>query len=286
MTEAALVFDDGPGAGMGHRRRMSALASALEELGVRARMVASDGGPVDAEVVVVDSYRWRVDEPGRFAGRVVAAIDDLARDLACDVVVDPNPGAPLEIHHAARRALVGPKYALVDPSLAGMTARAIANEVTTALVASGASDLEGVGSRMAAELARLLPGVQVRLAVGPWSNSEVPEGVVGVRTDSGLEPALADADIVVTAAGVTLVEALALGRPAVAVVLADNQRRAARGVDAAGAALVAGVADAPEVAASLARDAARRRSLAVTARAMVDGHGAQRVASALLEASG
>lgn len=283
MTRVVLVFDDGPGAGMGHRRRMWALGTALQGLGYLPDLVPSGGGGVDADVVVVDSYRYRVDEPGHYRARVLAAVDDLGRDLGCDVVVDPNPGAAPEIHRAARRALVGPAYALVDPALADLATRPVHERVETALVASGAHDPGLAGPRMAAALAELLPAVEVRLAVGPWTQARPPDGVVAVRTESGLGPVLADADLVLTGAGVTLVEALALGRPSVAVVLADNQLQAALGVEKAGAALRADVSDAPRIAAELAHDLARRRALSAAARALVDGQGADRVARVLLE---
>jgi UDP-2,4-diacetamido-2,4,6-trideoxy-beta-L-altropyranose hydrolase len=283
VNRALLVFDDGPGAGMGHRRRMAALATAMSRLGVRPELVPADDGHVKADVVVVDSYRHRADERGRFEARVLAGIDDLGRDLACDVVVDPNPGASATPHHAARRVLVGPAYALIDPEIARLATRPVADEVATALVASGAHDPRQAGRQMAVALAGLLPAVEVRLAVGPWTELSPADRVVTVRTEAGLGSALADADLVVTAAGVTLIEALALGRPTVAVVLADNQVQAARGVEEVGAALRADLNEAPGVAATLAHDVARRRSLAAAARATVDGRGALRVARALLE---
>lgn len=283
VTRIVLVFDDGPGAGMGHRRRMAALGIAFQGLGCHPHLVPSGEDHVEADVVVVDSYRHRVDEPRRYRAGVLAALDDLGRDLGCDIVVDPNPGADPKLHQAARRALVGPAYALVDPALAALATRPVRERVETALVASGAHDPALAGSRMAKALAGLLPGVQVRLAVGPWTEAGAPEGVVAVRTESGLGPLLADADLVLTGAGVTLVEAMALGRPSVAVVLADNQRQAAFGVEEAGAALRAEISDAPRIAAELAQDPTRRRALSAAARALVDGHGADRVARVLLE---
>lgn len=283
MTRAVLVFDDGPGAGMGHRRRMSALATAMAMLGVRPELAPDGDGSVVADLVVVDSYRSRADDRDRFRAGVVVAVDDLCRDLACDVVVDPSPGATAEPHRSARRVLVGPDYALIDPELARLAPRPVADRVETALVASGASDPRQTGRTMAVALARLLPAAEVRLAVGPWTEGAHADGIVTVRTEASLGPALADADLVLTAAGVTLIEALALGRPTVTVVLADNQLQAARGVEQAGAALRAGVDEAPAVAAALASDAARRRSLSAAARATVDGQGAARVARAALE---
>ena len=117
---ATLAFDEGPGAGLGHRRRMEAVAAELNRRGHECVLVPlSDRElpPSDAgvEVLVVDSYRVRADDR-RFAGaRVVGAVDDLARNLAVDLVVDPSPGAIGSAHRSARRVLAGATYALVPP---------------------------------------------------------------------------------------------------------------------------------------------------------------------------
>ncbi len=95
-----------------------------------------------------------------------------------------------------------------------------------------------------------------------------------------LRPELEAADLVVCGAGQTMLEALATARPVVAVVMADNQRAQAEAV--AGAALVSDAARAPEAAAGLAGDAARRAELSAQPPA-VDGRGAHRVADALLD---
>lgn len=281
MTTAALAYDAGRGIGMGHRRRMEAIAAALAALGWSTALVAADEGAV-ADVVVVDSYVHRADRsPPTYRGTVLAALDDLGRDLAVDVVVDPSPGATAAPHEAAGLVLAGPDYAVVDPSLRDLSPRPVAETVAGVLIAMGASDQEGIGRAIASELLRRLPTAAVRLVVGPWGMPGVPAGVTEVRTDTGLAPHLADADLVVTAAGVTLLEALALGRPTVTVVVAGNQRQAAHGASAAGAALLSDPASAAGDAARLAADAGRRRALSGAAVALVDGKGADRIADAL-----
>jgi spore coat polysaccharide biosynthesis predicted glycosyltransferase SpsG len=282
VTSAVLAFDAGPSAGMGHRRRMEALAEALRQRGVSASLVPSDQ-EVEADLVVVDSYQCRADDTGRFRGRVVAAVDDLQRDLAVDVLVDPSPGSTGAPHGRAVAVLAGPAYALIDPALRHARPKAVGAEVRVALVTCGAADTEGVAAAVATRLASLLPTVETRLVVGPWDPTPVPAGIVPVRAEAGLGSALADADLVVTAAGVTLLETLALGRPAVTVVLADNQRQAAEGAAAAGAAVLSDPEQAAEVAAHLAGDETRRHALADAARVLVDGRGAERVAGAVLD---
>jgi spore coat polysaccharide biosynthesis predicted glycosyltransferase SpsG len=281
VTKAVLAFDAGPGAGMGHQRRMQALATSLAALGATTELVPAEQ-PAKGDIVVVDSYRYRADDQDRFQGRVLVGVDDLGRDLAADVVVDPSPGATTVAHRAARQVLAGPMYALVDPDLAKLQVRPVGTDVDVVLVTTGGADDAGVGAAMAAELAGLLPGVLVRLAVGPWGSDAVPEGVEPIRAVDGLGPALAGADVVVTAGGVTLLEALVLARPTVAVVLADNQRPAAEGAAAASAVVLSDPAGAAAAAAALTGDAVRRQALAQAARTLVDGQGARRVAETVL----
>ena len=275
MTTAILAFDAGPDAGMGHQRRMEVLARCLAAKGTETALIAADER-AKADVVVVDSYRFRADDSEHFEGNVLVALDDLRRDLAVDMVVDPSPGACADPHTA------GPTYALIDPALASSPVAPIGADVHIVLVATGAGDDGGAGARVAAALAEALPQATVRLAVGPWATAAAPEGVDALETTKGLGPALAESDLVVTAGGVTMLEALALGRPTVAVVLAENQRQAAEGAAAAGAVALAEVRTAAGLAVELAGAPSSRRALSDAARHLIDGRGAERVAERVL----
>ncbi|MDQ6799051.1 MAG: hypothetical protein M3011_13720 [Actinomycetota bacterium] len=283
MTEVVLMHDAGPGAGMGHRRRMQGLQRALGLLGVDATLDDAHRGAT-GDLVVVDSYSYRADDRAYFRGEVVAAVDDLQRDLAVEVVIDPSPGADPARHGRAGRVLAGHTYAMVDPDLAVRRRRPVSDTVTRILVTTGATDVGGMGAMMAGRLAALVPTASVRLVIGPWGSTVVPSGVDPVSSTDGLDGELTEADLVVTAAGVTMLESLALGRPTVAVVTAANQSGAARGVAGVGAAIVASIDDAPLAAAALAGDAEQRRRLSDAGRAFVDGLGSRRVAEALVAA--
>ena len=103
-----------------------------------------------------------------------------------------------------------------------------------------------------------------------------------------LEPLLS-ADVVVTAGGPTLLEAMACGRPTIVLVLAENQRTQAELAVHEGAAVLVDPPEDDAVAdavAELAGDPERRAQLAIAARQLVNGQGARRVAvevAALLE---
>jgi len=272
VSDVVIGFDTGPGVGLGHQRRMETLARALQRRGRVVELRPLDDAALAAPTVVIDSYRVRGDDRSRVRGERVVAVDDLVRDLAVDVVVDPCPGATASEHPAAGAVLAGAEYALlgidapprVDPP---------DGDCRSVVVTAG-----GTGTALAQDLrgelaAALGAGVVVR-AVGP------PAATPGAPLAADL---LGAADLVVTAAGVTMLEALALGRPTVAFVLAANQSRQLAGAAAAGAVVASSperlVADAVVV----ATDAGRRVELSARARALVDGGGADRVAAALAE---
>lgn len=274
---ASLWCDSGPDAGLGHLKRMQALANALTLRGVPASVGAVGSDP--APVTVVDSYRQDVERP--LSGvTVLAAVDDVGRDLDVDVLVDPNP-PPFPERGRADVLLTGVRYALIDPELARTQSAEIA-EVATVLVAAGAADSSGYGLRIAREVAALRPGWRVRAVAGQWGRADAPVSVEVLNAPESLADALSGADLVVTAGGVTMLEALALGRPTVAFEIAPNQRRALAGAANSGAAVVSSIDDAAEAALALADDRVLRQQLSSRASAYVDGLGADRVAEVLV----
>jgi spore coat polysaccharide biosynthesis predicted glycosyltransferase SpsG len=284
LTRVTLAYDIGPGRGLGHRRRMESLGAALQQLGLRPQL-SELAAITPSDVLVIDAYSTRGERPAFDAG-VLAAVDDLERDLAVDLVVDPNPGGGSHAHAAARHILHGVRYALVGPVPAGLAPRDPDCEVERVLVTTGGSDEHGVGAALAERVHRAVPDVDVRLVIGPWSSRDVPAGVTPVDEPDGLWSELAAADLVVTAGGVTMIEACSIGRPTVALALADNQRRAVAGAVAAGAVVGCDPTDAADHVAqevvAVARDRGRRAALSEAAARWVDGRGARRVAEALV----
>jgi spore coat polysaccharide biosynthesis predicted glycosyltransferase SpsG len=282
----ALTFDEGPGAGLGHRRRMEAIAAELTKRGHECVLVPLPvAGMPAVDAIVVDSYRVRADDRTIAVAPVVAAVDDLARDLAVDLVVDPSPGALGAAHRRARRVLAGASYALVPPLDARVIEVSVHEPVARVLVTTGAADAEGVGANVAAALVSHLPDVEIRLVVGPWGAPSVPPGVVPVHAPDGLAPEIAAAGVVVTAGGVALLEACVLGRPVVALALAGNQRQAVHGLEREGAVVVATPETAPGAVTALVKDDACRIAIATAARRSVNGDGASRVVDMLEQLS-
>ncbi|MGZ6998867.1 MAG: hypothetical protein ACXVLZ_11615 [Acidimicrobiia bacterium] len=277
-----LVGDLGPEVGLGHRRRLEAVATALGARSIAATVGDVGAVPLGAAVLVVDSYRYRADDRARFGAGHVVAIDELERDLAVDLVVDPTPGAAPPAAPAARRVLAGAEYALVDPGLAA-AATPPADAVGAVLVTFGASPAATRAPEVAATIAAAHADVAVTVALGPWVVAEAPAPVRVVRPTDGLRAELLAADLVVTAGGVTLLEACAAARASVAVELAENQHRAIAGLVAAGATVAATLDSVPAAVDGLIGDADARHRIAACARATIDGRGAARVAAAIAE---
>jgi UDP-2,4-diacetamido-2,4,6-trideoxy-beta-L-altropyranose hydrolase len=274
-----LAFDEGPGIGLGHRRRVEGLAHELAAVGLALDMHVLGDDSAVGDIVLVDSYRVRADDRSRVRADLVIAIDDVERDLAVDLVIDPDPGADARVHAAAAAVVAGAPYALVDPALRTLSSAPIRETVRRVLVTTGGADADGLGARLAGELADALPGTRIRQVVGPWGRATDDVRVAAVHAPDGLGPELAAADLVVTAGGVTMLEACCLGRPAVAFSSAAGQGRALAGAALVGAVVAVDVASAADVAARLARDVDARRRLATSARVLVDSQGSARVAA-------
>lgn len=271
-----LAYDAGPGVGLGHRRRMEALAAALDHLGHASELVHIDGGRVDGDVAVVDSYRHRADDPERFSAGLLVAVDDLERDLEVDLLVDPSPWA-------RGKGLCGLDFALVDPSVGDHSPRPTSSAVESILVTCGGADAKGTGARVAASVRRRIDrAVAVRLALGPWGDQRVPDGVDAITTTGGLIAELARADVVVTGAGVTMLEALALGRPVIALPTGQGRGPYLTALGGAGTVVACSPPGAPDDVEWLVGDPARRERLSEAGRELVDGRGAFRVAEAVL----
>jgi spore coat polysaccharide biosynthesis predicted glycosyltransferase SpsG len=293
-----IVADAGKDAGLGHIARCSAIAAGLQVRGIALRCVAVGGSeapqsivnwesvrtPEDIPVigpalVVVDSYRLEhrvvLDHAG---GRALAVFHDLGPiPEHADLVITTDPGVPAtpELIGGLRFACLGPSYWGLPDSLPAL------DRVRHVLVTTGGGDPGGHAVAVASAVRDAIPSAQITLVRGPHADFDKVAGVrILDRPRSLLEPLLT-ADIVVSSAGNTLLEAMASGTPTVALVMADNQRPSAAALAAAGATVLCEPHD-PEavglVARRLANDPDSRRRFSRLGRDLVDGYGALRVA--------
>lgn len=270
----ALVADAGARSGLGHLARATAVGCALRALGAPVRPL---GFELDAPREL-DGLRWeplRGDVPPR------AVVDSYLLGEVPGALLRWDDGEGAEAAIVVRGELA---LAALRRDLWGLAPRAVRDEVRRTLVTVGGGDPAGNAATLAAEVRAAVDG-EVLLVRGPYATFAVPDGVQVLDPQPSLVPLLREADLVVSAAGQGALEAAATGAPTVAVPVVANQRRNARALLAAGAAVVCDPARVGPAVRELAADAARRRELAATAQAAVDGHGALRLARALLDAA-
>jgi UDP-2,4-diacetamido-2,4,6-trideoxy-beta-L-altropyranose hydrolase len=278
------------------------------------RLTASSGEPRDLvravgpeafDAVVFDHYGLSDREHRSIGqGRPVLAIDDLAdRPLGADLVVDSGPARQASDYEGLleprARLLLGPRFAPVRPEFAALRETALAwrgEPVQRILVAMGLTDVGGITARLVERLRLRVGDAGLDIVLGSAAPS-LPglskvarrDARLALHVDTPHMPRLtAEADIAVGAAGSSAWERCTLGLPTLQVVLADNQRAAARAMADQGAALTLELAAADFEAqfdrglTRLLRDAELRRSLARASAELCDGQGATRVAQAFL----
>jgi UDP-2,4-diacetamido-2,4,6-trideoxy-beta-L-altropyranose hydrolase len=292
-VKATLIADTGPEVGLGHLSRTGAVAVALRSRGIEVRSLAwgadeaihRDGleweplgraeSPPAEGVIVLDSYG--------VAGETVAELAAGAR-LVLMHDRDALPDAEIVTSTigredaAGRLRLFGLRYACLRPPYWGVPERQPSDAVRRILIATGGGDSAGAAAQLAESVREGVPEAEVAVLRGPYSSGELPDGILAVDHQPDLLGELLSADLIVTAGGQTLLEAAATGTPAVAVVLAEDQRTQAEAVASAGAAeLVEPGPAVSDAARELAGNAERREDLARRGQELIDGYGALRV---------
>lgn len=295
MTSLLLRADSGPAIGVGHVVRCLGFA---EEAVARGWQVRFDGsvsgwarsafddlgvpvvsGPLAADVVLVDHY-----DLGELSvdGVLVSMEDGPFGRRRSDVVVDCGLAAVTRPDDGSGVALLGPRYAPLRQSVVRARGLRRASRDEVVVVLGGTAPERPLLTIMHAAAAT---GAKVRVITS--AAVEVP-GVLVEPPRPDLPDVLAGAALVVSAAGVTLLELCCLGVPMALVLLADNQAMGYRAAIEGGAAAGLGPADALDPAAvasiltGLLADDSLRAELAASASALVDGRGAARVLDAAI----
>ncbi|MER3395944.1 MAG: hypothetical protein C4318_00535 [Acidimicrobiia bacterium] len=291
-----LVADFGQSAGLGHLRRMSALGTAIAAYG-SAYAIAIAGPRDDTtfrraisicgravlhvddlkwgrqvfDAAVIDSYRLSEEEMAGLSPSAIVA-DGVPPSIAAPMLVDPAPGADKSLYVGrAEEILTGAKFALLGPELWDLTAALPTHPPRRILVTLGSGAEEGLTTQVVEALRTRLGYLEV------------------VTTEHCTPPyeyisRLVEADMVVTAGGVSSLETARAGRPAVGVVLSPNHIPNIKGLAEAGALRMSEAK--PNDIASAVAEIARERELfyrlAAAGPRLIDGKGACRVAKTLL----
>jgi UDP-2,4-diacetamido-2,4,6-trideoxy-beta-L-altropyranose hydrolase len=318
----------GPRLGFGHIVRALSLAKAMEvapRMSVRGtaetKKVAHRLGALvkeqslagvlargDVRLLVIDDPDARAAAEAlalaRRHGAMVASIHDLGlAPIASDLAIDGSL-AMLRKAWPATDALLGPRYAVLDPSLltagpsavVGQSMRAQSEGRLRVLVSLGGGPRVTAALKIARAVADANQDTWVTLAAG-FSARAIHTRHQRVRlleSPSWLRSELARVDVAVVAGGVTLYEAALLGVPTVAVAVVTAQMPTIRAFERVGASIAAGClapgdraaaertrAKAVQAVEALLADEDKRRAMAEQGQQQVDGRGALRVAAAL-----
>jgi len=257
----------------------------------------------NATWVVADHYEFGPQEDAALALAApdLMILDDLRRRHEFGVVVDSNVGrTPAD--YAGSEVLAGPRYALVRAEFASGRLAALERRATDAapervLVSLGLSDAGAITARVVNALLPALGEARVDVVVGSAAASRAEVAAlaerdsrvalhVDARDMAGL---IAAADIGVGAGGSSVWERCTLGLPSLAVIVADNQRENTLALAREGAALAVAPPSADfdarlqEAFARLVSDDALRTQMSLSAAALCDGLGADRVAARMLD---
>jgi UDP-2,4-diacetamido-2,4,6-trideoxy-beta-L-altropyranose hydrolase len=275
-----------------------------------AQMLAAD--PPDW--VVVDHYafdrRWH-DDVRRRLGCRIAVIDDLAdRNLAPDLLLDHNLHPDHAVKYRERLpagtpCCFGPRFALLGPNYEAAPRYQVRNEVRSIGIFLGGTDpaqlsptaldacRDGTGFTGPIEIAST--GANPGLGALRDAAARI-DGVTLTVDQADLAAFFARHDLQIGAGGGATWERCCIGAPTIGIVCADNQLHSMPHLHALG---VLDMVETPGrtwdtvTAADIARTVARaidepprRRQLSERSRALVDGHGAQRVAACMTKPEG
>lgn len=274
--------------------------AAEPELDARSTLAAAGGEPVDW--LVVDHYGLAAEWESRMrnACKRVLAIDDLAnRPHDCDLLLDQNlredggSAYDTRLPRGCER-LLGPRFALLDTAFAAARSAPVATQRDGILISFGGSDPYAQTLPVLRALWDLTRGtVSIDVAAGTLNrDAEAIQAfaagspnVAFHRSPRNMAGLMARAAVYVGAGGSTNWERCCLGLPGAIVSVADNQVGVCAALEDAGCHVYLGdaVSTTPEAMATAAfallRAPSWRARLADRSAALVDGHGAERVAT-------
>lgn len=257
-----------------------------------------------ADWVVVDGYQFgsNYQRNLKTAGFRVLFADDYghAARYFANVLLNQNvcaDEAPYENREPHTRLLLGTQYCLLRREFRSWREwkRDIPKVGRRVLVTMGGSDPENLTGRVIQALAVVKRAdFEVTVVIGGSNphleTSQSAAGQKGIwlrKNVSNMAELMAEADVAISAAGSTCWELCLLGLPALLIDLAENQKAVAQDLDRLGCAIHLGDRNnisATRIASQLDRlleSQQLRRSLSQRSRELIDGGGAQRVASIL-----
>ncbi len=322
--DAVFRFRAGTHIGGGHAIRCLSLAEELGSLGWNCALECNDEAPdvvgalrrgtvpltnldsaTPTDLLVIDDYGVDQVLEREQRGRTnrLLVIDDLGdRRHDCEALLDPTPGVTSDRHisnvPASCRMLLGARYALLRSAFRRRRPQALErrgpDRVGRVLVMPGQVDQADLATLALHAVRSALPEAAIDIVLGAGAphrtrlEREADSGLtVHVDIDAqAMAVLMTTADLAIGAGGGGALERCALALPTVLVVVADNQKFVAAGLEAAGAARLAGCIECLDsnalasLLASLAADPAGLKAMSEGAGALCDGYGTRRFAMA------
>lgn len=255
------------------------------------------------DLVVTDSYE--IDqhylEQLKKLNVTLMSIDDLAQLHFCsDIVLNQNIGAKASDYSTERytKLLLGPQYALLrkeirDRDFAKKT-KSVAENI---LITPGGSDSDNQTLKVVKALKGIKNDIKVTVVMGPnYQYEELLREEIGVnnrfflvRDPQDIFDLMDKTDIAISAGGITCYELACLGIPNIILVLADNQKKTAVGLQDYSTSInlgwfedvtEEGIKEAVE---DLIKNREKREAMSKKGKELVDGRGVERVVEEILK---
>lgn len=256
--------------------------------------------------VVLDGYHFDPEYQSRVkqAGHQLLVVDDIAhlKHYYADIVLNQNINAELWQYSSEpyTRLLLGPRYTLLRSEfLSSVTLkREIPKVARNVLITLGGGDVDNQTLKVTQAVQQIdIDGFEAIVIIGASNrhnmqlklashDSTVP--IRFVENVTNMPKLMAWADLAVSGGGSTCWELAFMGLPALVMILADNQRAVAEGLDEAGIVVNLGwhkdlaATDIAQALVSLAGAAGQRTEMSQRGRELVDGKGNDRVLTELL----
>lgn len=253
--------------------------------------------------LIVDHYaldaQWEM-QVSPIVGNIMV-IDDLAdRCHQSSILLDQNHGSTLQQYAGLVpidcKCLIGPMYALLRPEFLELREwslkRRSHGRIERVLISFGGVDKDNFTGQMLAELALdpINHGIEFDVVMGASAqhvelirkqSDTLPLNISVSQNVNNMAQRMAQADISIGAGGSTSWERCCMGLPTILLIMAENQRCAARSIEDVGAVIIAkSCGDAGQIFREILQNSVKRRSVSEMAKASIElvaGDGCSRI---------
>lgn len=222
----SIIYEQTPEAGFGHYSRSQKLATYISSQGVDVELINIADINVDknlpTEIVVFDISSKINSKANALCEKAIHSVGlDWLQPSKIDynILVYPHDGA-----QAKKEIYVGFKYVIIEDKIRNLAPVNSKSRIKNALVLIGGGDLKGDSFKAGDYLNR--EGFNVHVVMGPLAKEPSENKLYKVSKNiSCIAEAIAGAELMVTNGGNCLFEALASGRPAIALAQTEAEHR-------------------------------------------------------------